>query len=248
MYTQTKEGKDWFILIDFDLGVKVTKEEFPLGPSARHRTGTLPFMAFELVESIGSETIPEKPVRHCVRHGFESLLWVSLWCAVCIVDPRSLSDDDAAQEQARATFLATLEKGDPETMASRKMKLLTNPDQFMAIPLSPAFKHLHIWLSYFLQPFFKYIITAMQQRQRSFFEAQIHALSGGKAQEQTDETVLSDFALYETGHGHVTRNALLEAVGLYEKLKNSIKPAPLRDGDNNARDDFGEGKVQDEAS
>ena len=94
MYTQTKEGKDWFVLIDFDLGVKVTKEGFPMGLSARHRTqtGTLLFTAYELVESAKSLIDPQNQaksqvVQHCIRHDFESF-WVSLRCATSLVDPK----------------------------------------------------------------------------------------------------------------------------------------------------------------
>lgn len=123
MYTQN-EGKGRFILIDYDLGVKVTKEGFPLGPSARHRTGTLPFMAYELVETIKSpdDTGDPKPIQHCVRHDFESLFWVSLWSAVT-VGPTSLAPGFASQ--ARDNFLASLERGDSQTIASNSVSRVT---------------------------------------------------------------------------------------------------------------------------
>ena len=221
MYTQTKEGKDWFILIDFDLGVKITKEGFPLGPSARHRTGTLPFMAYELVGSLQSPLYTQNGakshvVQHCIRHDFESLFWVSLRCATSLVDPKL--SKSAPTSTVRDAWLTELERGDPRSIARTKKDFLTSESGMDAAPLSPSFEHLRSWFIYFLQPFFNYIAATMQKRSRSFHQAMIHALSGEKAQEQIDETVLSDFALYETGHNHVTRNTLLEAVGLYEKL------------------------------
>ena len=120
--TQTKEGKDWFILIDFDLGVKVTKEGFPLGPSARHHTGTLPFMAYELVGSLQSPIFTQNEakshvVQHCIRHDFESLFWVSLRCATSLVDPKL--SKSAPTSTVRDAWLTEFEKGDPRSIPRR---------------------------------------------------------------------------------------------------------------------------------
>ena len=87
-----REGDNVYgVLIDFDLGVHVDENGHSLGHSSLHRTGTLPFMAVELISDLAETydtsdtTITQQ--QHCVRHDFESLFWVSLWCAIRFVSP-----------------------------------------------------------------------------------------------------------------------------------------------------------------
>lgn len=212
MYTQT-EGKDWFILIDFDLGVKVTKDGLPLGPSARHRTGTLPFMAYELVGSLKSPIDPQneaKPqvVQHCIRHDFESLFWVSLWCATRLVDP-TLSKS-APTSTVREDWLTEFEKGDPRTIARFKKDFLTSESDMDTAPLSPSFKHLRSWLDAFRVPFWRHRHAADEERLAK------NQRKSRKAH-QTPADALNKFRLYETGYGHVTREVLLKAFEIDEE-------------------------------
>ena len=169
MYTQTKEGKDWFVLIDFDLGVKVTKEGFPMGLSARHRTqtGTLLFTAYELVESAKSLIDPQNQaksqvVQHCIRHDFESLSWVSLRCATSLVDPKL--SKSAPSSMVRDDWLTEFERGDPRSIARTKKHFLTSESDMDTAPLSPSFEHLRNWLDAFLVPFWRYTHAADTER------------------------------------------------------------------------------------
>src|SRR5713101_156777 len=63
----------WVILNDLDLAGRVEVEGEVSHATARHRTGTLPFMALELLE--------EQSTRHRLRHDLESLFYVAVWWA-----------------------------------------------------------------------------------------------------------------------------------------------------------------------
>lgn len=63
-----KEGGDVYaVLNDLDLAVGVDVKS----KSSKHRTGTTPFMAFDLLE--------RDPIVHMYRHDLESLFYVLVW-------------------------------------------------------------------------------------------------------------------------------------------------------------------------
>src|SRR5882762_8176038 len=62
------------ILNDFDLACRVDAKGRPCGTTARHYTGTLPFMALELLYNPGA--------MHLLRHDLGSLFYVAMWWAV----------------------------------------------------------------------------------------------------------------------------------------------------------------------
>ncbi|PPQ97335.1 hypothetical protein CVT26_006569 [Gymnopilus dilepis] len=63
------------ILNDFDMAAKVDNNGQVLVSSASHRTGTLPFMAVDLLK-------PSTPVIHVYRHDLESFFYVLVWASV----------------------------------------------------------------------------------------------------------------------------------------------------------------------
>ena len=70
------------VIIDFDLATRVdTAKDYT---SSVHRTGTVPFMATELIHSAS------KP--HHLRHDFESVFYIALWFITRL--PRRVSKDD----------------------------------------------------------------------------------------------------------------------------------------------------------
>ncbi|TFY74696.1 hypothetical protein EWM64_g9315 [Hericium alpestre] len=65
------------VLNDWDLSEDMMKRESDdssANATARHRTGTAPFMALELLQS--------NPPRHLYRHDLESFINILIWCAV----------------------------------------------------------------------------------------------------------------------------------------------------------------------
>ncbi|KAJ3559899.1 hypothetical protein NM688_g53 [Phlebia brevispora] len=78
-----------FVLIDFDMAVELLKDgASSYTASSKHRTGTLPFMAYQLIDDAYRATITEpqewRPKRHLLCHDLQSLFWVSLWCILVL--------------------------------------------------------------------------------------------------------------------------------------------------------------------
>ncbi|KAJ3487009.1 hypothetical protein NLI96_g3836 [Meripilus lineatus] len=75
MYERLDDKTIRLILNDFDLAAKVKDNGDPLFKHAsKHRTGTLPFMAHELVSEVNTHS-----VTHYLRHDYESVFFVALW-------------------------------------------------------------------------------------------------------------------------------------------------------------------------
>ncbi|KAL7278016.1 hypothetical protein ACG7TL_007976 [Trametes sanguinea] len=113
--SQSPETKGKFVLCDFDMAVII--EGGASAPAntrvatATHRTGTLPFLAIELLEN--PKTL------HRLYHDYESLFWVVLWCA--------MKADYHAEGTKRAAIdelLNEWEEVDLKQVASHKMRAL----------------------------------------------------------------------------------------------------------------------------
>ena len=90
---EIRGGKYYFILIDFDMAIVICDDDAAgssYAASSKHRTGTLPFMAAELIEDACNASDPSwVPIRHRLRHDLESLYWVALWCVLMIHSAQS---------------------------------------------------------------------------------------------------------------------------------------------------------------
>ncbi|KAG0699558.1 hypothetical protein DFH29DRAFT_42328 [Suillus ampliporus] len=74
MYYRTKNGVLMAVLNDYDLSsLAITP-----GPQSNERTGTVPFMALDLLSPQGQRG----QVKHLYRHDLESFMWVLVW--VCL--------------------------------------------------------------------------------------------------------------------------------------------------------------------
>ncbi|KAH9846017.1 hypothetical protein C2E23DRAFT_625535 [Lenzites betulinus] len=128
-----------FVLTDFDLAVKLVKLDSngtTKGVTARHRTGTLPFMATELLEDMAVN--PSNPkIAHQLRHDYESLFWVAAWS---MMKSEVKVEDDLKREIKRT--VAEWETGDYQSMARSKAELLFRGGKLDKLPLTPRFKHL----------------------------------------------------------------------------------------------------------
>ena len=210
MYT-VKDGKDWFVLIDFDLGVHVDENGHSLGYSSLHRTGTLPFMAVELISDLAETydtsdtTITQQ--QHCVRHDFESLFWVSLWCAIRFVSPTH-KDGCGTWKEKSGAYLSLWESGSAEnpyaSISVFKEAIFSRSHHFTKALsyLSPSFKHMGGWFAAFRLPFAE--AGRAGEAKYSYKEA------------ATPEKRLHNWSDYETGYGKVTRDTLMQALGQWE--------------------------------
>ncbi|KAI0791838.1 hypothetical protein C8Q75DRAFT_56932 [Abortiporus biennis] len=106
------EGKKpYFILNDFDLATFVNPDGTPsTASSSKHLTGTLPFIAREILEN------PLKP--HYLRHDLESALYLAFWIGA------SYPFGPNGQPMKRNQELLTWEKGDLSAISTAKMTFL----------------------------------------------------------------------------------------------------------------------------
>ncbi|KAG0699565.1 hypothetical protein DFH29DRAFT_1014299, partial [Suillus ampliporus] len=74
MWYRTKNGVLMGVLNDYDLSSLVITP----GPQGNERTGTVPFMAFDLLTPEGQSG----NVEHLYHHDLESFMWVLVW--VCL--------------------------------------------------------------------------------------------------------------------------------------------------------------------
>lgn len=136
MYTE-RDGEDYFILIDFDLAVEVDDDGTPKGQTSRHRTGTLPFMAYELLEDMHNETIEldeGKPsssrLVHCVRLDYQSVSLVSLWCAIKLLPKTDGQSQAKTKTKSKPKPKAAKARGQT-TAASAHQSLSGSTSEFL---------------------------------------------------------------------------------------------------------------------
>ncbi len=77
MFYRDEEGAAVGLLGDFDNASKVKKDEGDvIGSNLKQRTGTVPFMALDILTSAGT------PIPHFYRHDLESFLYLLIWAGV----------------------------------------------------------------------------------------------------------------------------------------------------------------------
>jgi len=203
MYT-TRNNQDCFILNDFDLAAEVNESGQPMGgPTSRHRTGTLPFMAYELLEDMHNAALAKqrgkehRAILHCVRFDFESLFWVALWCAIKVVGqgiPRR-KDIEATRRMA---YLVEWEAGSYHAIATKKSWLLTRAEVLRQANLSPTFAPLMDWFVGFQTCF----ADGVLKRQGWL----------NKQERRKTKDAPETFQQFETLHDEVTLENLLDAM------------------------------------
>lgn len=92
IYRVNDTGQYFGVLGGFDLAAPIEPSEDPHD----ERTGTLPFMAIELLALVHPFDDDPLPIVHRLRHDLESAFWVIIWIAVQYPEaerePRALSD------------------------------------------------------------------------------------------------------------------------------------------------------------
>ncbi|THH00114.1 hypothetical protein EW026_g2348 [Hermanssonia centrifuga] len=137
---EIRDSVPYFILIDFDLAKLVEDDGEPsMAPTAKHRTGTLPFMAHEiLLEMVHKDNADFKPkVIHRLRHDIESLFNVSLWSTMTMSVMH-----DAKQKKAILAHARQWETGTVMSIATLKFALIIKSSMMNNIPLPPTAEYL----------------------------------------------------------------------------------------------------------
>ncbi|KAF7797013.1 hypothetical protein EIP86_008205 [Pleurotus ostreatoroseus] len=90
---ELREGKPYFVLIDYDMAVHLPDSGGRRKQHAKYREGTLPFMAVDLIRNIAD---PEKdPTPHFLRHDYEAVFWLSVWCPAVFTEPTNEEEQKA---------------------------------------------------------------------------------------------------------------------------------------------------------
>lgn len=125
---QIRDGRYYFILIDFDMAVHVkpaassSTSQTSYAASSKNRTGTLPFMACELIFDAYRAVENGKdwvPVPHLLRHDLESLFHVSCFAVSGLARPHQSKSD--AKKHAKQT--KKLETGTLDALSEHKLRV-----------------------------------------------------------------------------------------------------------------------------
>ncbi|TFY75704.1 hypothetical protein EWM64_g8308 [Hericium alpestre] len=95
------------IVNDFDLATRIKDDGSPEVSLSNHRTGTLPFMALELLR--------KQTIQHRLRHDLESLFYVAVWWAI---------EKDSTDNHNARNALAKWNQGPEEKVALVKRDFL----------------------------------------------------------------------------------------------------------------------------
>lgn len=208
-----------FILNDFDLAARLKKGGFPAKPSdSTHRTGTLPFMARDLVKAMA--TPEQTKMIHTIRHDLESVFWVALWCSVYVVEP-NLAEQGALTWKERNEFLSKLQTGSHDTISNKKIAIIWDYDSRMLrnVPLSPSFSAMRGWLDVFRSRLEEGLTAGKvwKSRQEKKARRRGEGLKAGEEQEETTDTWdAKTLKRYEEGYSEITCSKLKEAFDAYE--------------------------------
>ena len=201
---EIKDGAYNFILIDFDMATVVESDDglFSYKASSKHRTGTLPFMAFELIYDAFRGTQPDVeawiPVAHLLRHDFESLFYLGFWCATALPDPEPGTRKE--DNNILVHFAKQLEKGGLELLAHFKQNLVTSPFGYSKVTLPASLRDLRPWFTGFTTAF-RESVSALKA-----YQAAIDDVDDGIASPSTAAAAYD----FETAGGWLTRSKLKE--------------------------------------
>jgi len=157
-------------LIDFDLASLVGCESHNLD-----RTGTIPFMAIELLQSVA-------PVRHTFVHDAEALCWVILWLAV----------QYAAGERVDSSFKGW-QMADARTCFKKKLAVLQELDRY---PFTKPNEYLQEPIRGLLDKFDTYIY----QKRKSRGEVPVPDIDGWM--EECNNAIMAKVSIAEETQGH----------------------------------------------
>ncbi len=214
-----------FVLIDYDNSTFVDDNGVPASPTAssRHRTGTLPFMAYDLLKDManrGKGTYHS--VTHMLRHDYESLYYLGVYSMVTYppVPPGT----------KRVLYRDSVwgwESGTMAQIAAFKGMLCRRPAEVRDDLLLPAVcERFRPWIVRFCKVF--------KQANRALDDVEDNADEDDEDSEEEEEDVddddrvkLNDSAVsfdYETLGGILTRDNIKKALGKkFLKLQSTLQ-------------------------
>lgn len=220
MYT-ILNGQIYFILIDFDMAIVLpTKADPTLPATSKHRTGTLHTMAQELISNASrSHKTGWKPIPHLLRHDYESLFWIALWCVLVLIK-NGLSSEEIDMHRE---IVKKWERGSLDQIAGCKLDLSTKTLEESGITFPPAAHCLRKWF----RAWGKILLLSSSRVRLSGF-----ANSLSDDEHATDDEEDEEFD-WETAGGLFTRDKLKRAL-----LKALRSPMPLEEPIESEESDF----------
>jgi hypothetical protein len=129
MAEKIADGSFRGVLNDFDLAVRLDALAQE-GHSSLHRTGTLPFMAVEL--------LTDRPAKHLFRHDLESLFYVMVWIA---------AHYDQKGEVVHRDALSSWQTGGLQVIRASKRQFIYEPSALNALKMATYYEPLKAaWL------------------------------------------------------------------------------------------------------
>ncbi|KAJ3531015.1 hypothetical protein NM688_g7634 [Phlebia brevispora] len=204
---QIREGQYYFVLIDFDMAIALPAEgESTYAASSNHRTGTLPFMAYELVYNASlSDQDDWAPIPHLLRHDYESLFWLSLWCILTLLS-QGLSQK---QVKKHVRVAKALERGELEQIAGYKAILSMSPLLGSGIVLPPTAEPLAGWFTAWNIILIQSVATVQMWKVRYGPDRN---KTVGPVDDSEDDQRKADKEEWETASGLYTRDRLKAAL------------------------------------
>ncbi|THG96268.1 hypothetical protein EW026_g5543 [Hermanssonia centrifuga] len=132
-----------FKLIDFDYATSVDDDGRPASTiaSSKHRTGTLPFMAYALVKDMVNRNNPlHEPVIHMLCHDVESLYYLSGYSMTTMPNV-----EDSVKRAIYRQIVSSWEDGTLHSIACMKGDFI-NEETIMSMSLPPQSLSLRPWL------------------------------------------------------------------------------------------------------
>ncbi len=213
-----------FILIDFDYASIVNSRGEPQpSTKSKHRTGTLPFMAWELIEDMADRELKDyRPIPHLLRHDFESLFYLSLWCAVTML----VTWDEMKKKEIYRLHIREWESGTLRSIADRKKVLCGAVGQTDKIAFPPACEGLRPWF----RDWNALLATAAMRLEHHRLE-KYHADKTNDTlfDEETIGGTLSTESIKRVLSGGKVRRMKL----VYAEPEESVEPGTSRTGDEN---------------
>ncbi|KAI0791904.1 hypothetical protein C8Q75DRAFT_60315 [Abortiporus biennis] len=206
------DGKPHLILNDFDLAMFINRDGSPASDkSSTHRTGTLPFMACDILKNT------EKP--HYLRHDLESTVYMAWWIAI------NYPFDSNGQPQKKKDILLRWEKGTFGSISKFKHSFLTDTNEHkeFLLAVSSDFKKYGTWLAAFRNIFHKgYAAEINAGGDISYKDGEMlmKQESGDNAEEQLRLQQIQKMKEDETMFGFVTALTIKAAL---EKERNKLE-------------------------
>ncbi|KAJ3527857.1 hypothetical protein NM688_g8071 [Phlebia brevispora] len=138
-----------FVLIDFDMAMVVSENPAEAYiPTSKHRTGTLPFMAVELVFDAFhrmEDMTAFGPIPHRLCHDLESVYWLCYWCILVLLVPES-----AKQREFHLSIVHRWQTNEYRLIAGDKRMTRCEPLRSACIELPKKAKEAGLYM-WFLQ-------------------------------------------------------------------------------------------------